>query len=85
MSKTKKYLRVGTMSDGEWNNKILPLVRAKTLKDRSKELPGGFLVYGQTMVALVEDTDGKVYRCVAWIGEHGLDVSLHIKETPGLV
>ena len=72
------------MSADKWNNKILPLVQAKTLKDRSKELPSGFFVYGQTMEALIEDTDGKVYRCVAWVGE-GVDVSLHEIEIPGLV
>lgn len=60
------HLKEGTMSAEEWNNRIVSLVEKGILKDRSGELPKGFLLVYQTMDALVEDTDGTCYRCVGW-------------------
>jgi len=60
------HLKEGQISVEEWNNKVVPLVEKGVLKDRSGELPKGFLLVYQTMDALVEDTDGTRYRCVGW-------------------
>jgi hypothetical protein len=61
----KKHLEEKTYSPKEWNENIMPLVEKGVLKDRSKELVKTGLAYiYEVFEAVVEDTDGQLYRCV---------------------
>lgn len=54
------------LSITEWNKRIIPAVDQGKIKDRSSELPKGFLMVFQTMECLIEDANGMLYRCIGW-------------------
>lgn len=56
-------LEEGTVNHKHWNEVIYPAIKSGTLKDRSKLLPHTSVYVHIILDCLIEDVDGKLYRC----------------------
>ena len=59
-------IEVRRYEEEEWNGNILPLIKKGTLKERKDLNDGGFLIIYELFDTVIEDTDGKLYKCNAW-------------------
>lgn len=64
--KGEQLLEERRYSAEEWNTKIMKAMNKGLVKDRPDLADGGFLMVYQAFDGVVEDTDGKLYRCVGW-------------------
>jgi hypothetical protein len=59
-------LKEGRLKAKHWDNEVMPAIEKGILKERKDLNDGGLLVIYQQFDSIIEDTDGKFYRCTAW-------------------
>jgi hypothetical protein len=64
-------LEIGRMEGEKWDTVIMPSIQKGLLKERKDLQLPGFLMIHQLFDTIIEDENGRLYTCTAWIPPAG--------------